>query len=523
MNRHQHFVTLGQAYAYSRDSRYADAFASQLTSWIAANPPRLGVNWASSLEVSYRAISWLWALQLFVEAPQLTDSLLATALESLRRHGAHIERYLSTYYSPNTHLTGEALGLLYLGTALPIFEAAESWRRLGWNILRDQLFRQTRPDGTYFEQALYYHRYTADIYHHALVLARRERLGARRCDARARRAAGRVPRARGPSRRHRSTHRGRRRRPPDAPRRTADARRAADAHDGRSAVRSERHALRRRHRRRGVPLAARRRRARGRWRRVRPKSPSEGSRGFPDGGFYVLRDGWSASATWALVDGGPHGSLNCGHAHADALALEVATNGRPVLTDSGTFSYTGIGARAIPGVVVAQHGDGGRRELVADGWSVSLASRRADDGARVASSPGADFWRGSHDGYARLDRSGDSRAERSPGARTLSRRARCARRIGRARAHRALALRAGSRARAGGDARRRDRGSARTERDSAPALRVGRRPAGRLGRRGDRRRTGRSARPPTSASRSPAPAGSASVRCSSRARRMRDS
>jgi hypothetical protein len=163
VNRHQHFVTLGQAYAYSRDSRYADAFVAQLTGWIAANPPRLGVNWASSLEVSYRAISWLWALQLFADAPQLTDAVLATALESLRRHGRHIERYLSTYYSPNTHLTGEALGLLYLGTALPIFESAEWWRRTGWAILREQLFRQTRADGSYFEQALYYHRYTSDI------------------------------------------------------------------------------------------------------------------------------------------------------------------------------------------------------------------------------------------------------------------------------------------------------------------------------------------------------------------------
>ena len=54
-----------------------------------------------------------------------------------------------------------------------------------------------------------------------------------------------------------------------------------------------------------------------------------------------MRDSWEPTATWALVDGGPHGSLNCGHAHADALALEVAAGGRPVLTDSGTFSYTG--------------------------------------------------------------------------------------------------------------------------------------------------------------------------------------
>jgi hypothetical protein len=401
VNRHQHFVTLGQAYAYSQDSRYADAFVAQLSSWIAANPPRLGVNWASSLEVSYRAISWLWALQLFAEAPQLTDAVVATTLESLRRHGKHIERYLSTYYSPNTHLTGEALGLLYLGTALPIFEAAASWRQLGWSILRDQLFRQARPDGSYFEQALYYHRYTADIYHHALVLAEangwpqdevvRERV--ERLDeflVYAVHPDGTVPLVG-------DDDGGRLMRLDGLPTRDARPTLATAAalfnrgdmrSVGGSAVEECLWLL-------GVDGAQT-------LSSLRAQSPSEGSRGFPDGGFYVLRDGWSPSATWALVDGGPHGSLNCGHAHADALAVEVATNGRPVLTDSGTFSYTGVERERFR--ESASH-----NTATVDGESSSLTGglfhwRHVAQTTVHAwlSSPHADFWRGSHDGFARL-------------------------------------------------------------------------------------------------------------------------
>ncbi len=401
VNRHQHFVTLGQAYAYSRDSRYADAFVAQLSSWIAANPPRLGVNWASSLEVSYRAISWLWALQLFAEAPQLTDALVATALESLRRHGKHIERYLSTYYSPNTHLTGEALGLLYLGTALPIFEAAESWRQLGWSILRDQLFRQVRPDGSYFEQALYYHRYTADIYHHALVLADangwaqdegvRERV--ERLDeflVHAVHPDGTVPLVG-------DDDGGRLMRLDGLPTRDARPTLATGAAlfkrsdmrcVGGAAVEECLWLL-------GVEGAQA-------LSSLSPQAPNEGSRGFPDGGFYVLRDGWSPNATWALVDGGPHGSLNCGHAHADALALEVATHGRPVLTDSGTFSYTGVERERFR--ESASH-----NAATVDGESSSLTGglfhwrhvARTTVHAWL-SAPGADFWRGSHDGFTRL-------------------------------------------------------------------------------------------------------------------------
>ncbi|HKP16219.1 MAG TPA: alginate lyase family protein, partial [Gemmatimonadaceae bacterium] len=401
LNRHQHFVTLGQAYAYSGDTRYAKAFVSQLAGWIRANPRRIGVNWASSLEVSYRSIAWLWALQLFAEAPELTDELLLTALESVRHHAMHVERYLSTYYSPNTHLTGEALGLLYIGTTFPMFTDAERWRTVGWSILREQLFRQVRADGTYFEQALYYHRYTADIFHHALLLASANEWSPAR-DVRDRverldeflvhavHPDGTVPLIG-------DDDGGRLLRLDGLP--VGDARPtlatgaamfqradmrcvAGDAVEeclwllGESGSRA---------------LAS-----------TAPAAPAECSRGFPDGGFYVMRDSWQATTTWALVDGGPHGWLNCGHAHADALALEVAAGGRPVLTDSGTFSYTGAERDAFR--ATAAH-----NTATVDGESSSLTAglfhwRHV---ARTtvhawSTSADADFWRGSHDGYRRL-------------------------------------------------------------------------------------------------------------------------
>jgi hypothetical protein len=41
-----------------------------------------------------------------------------------------------------------------------------------------------------------------------------------------------------------------------------------------------------------------------------------------------------------VLDGGPHGYLNCGHAHADALSLTFAFSGKPLLIDPGTACYT---------------------------------------------------------------------------------------------------------------------------------------------------------------------------------------
>src|SRR5437867_5799371 len=102
----------------------------------------------------------------------LTETLVLRIVKFLAAHGRHIETYLSHYFSPNTHLTGEALGLFYLGTALPELRRAEHWRRLGLRILLEQLQIHVRPDGVYFEQTSYYHRYTTDIYMHLLLLAR---------------------------------------------------------------------------------------------------------------------------------------------------------------------------------------------------------------------------------------------------------------------------------------------------------------------------------------------------------------
>jgi hypothetical protein len=129
LNRHQYFTTLGQAYWLTGEEHYAAAFVGQLVSWMDQNPPKLGINWASSLEVGLRAISWLWAFHFFKDSAALTPQVFSRALKFLYLHARHLETYLSTYFSPNTHLTGEALALFYLGTMLPEFRAAARWRK----------------------------------------------------------------------------------------------------------------------------------------------------------------------------------------------------------------------------------------------------------------------------------------------------------------------------------------------------------------------------------------------------------
>lgn len=170
LNRHQHFVTLAKAYRLTGDSHFVDEILRQWQHWQIDNPYPVGINWASSLEVAFRSLSWLWTYHLLAGARGL-PGFRAEWLGGLACHGRHIERYLSTYFSPNTHLLGEGVGLFFLGVLCPELAGAQRWKALGWNIVLRETERQVRADGFHFEQSTYYHVYALDFFLHAAVLA----------------------------------------------------------------------------------------------------------------------------------------------------------------------------------------------------------------------------------------------------------------------------------------------------------------------------------------------------------------
>jgi hypothetical protein len=340
LNRHQYFLTLGRAYWLTGDERYTQDFVSHLDSWLTQNPPKLGINWASSLEIAFRSISWLWALQFFKESPSLKPSEVVRMLKFLYLNALHLETFLSTYFSPNTHLTGEALGLFYIGLLLPEFRDAERWRNLGVEILVAQLPRHVQKDGVYFEQSSYYHRYTTDFYIHLLILLQENQ--------------HELPPELKPRLELLLDHLMYITRPDgttplfgddDGGRLVMLDNRPAN--DFRSLL-STGAALFDRPDYKFVSGGAAEEtlwllgvEGLRRFEQIEAREPQKESAQFTDGGYYVMRDGWSNQSNYLLFDCGPHGMANCGHAHADALAIELAANGRTLLVDPGTFTYTG--------------------------------------------------------------------------------------------------------------------------------------------------------------------------------------
>lgn len=332
LNRHQYFMKLGLAHVLTGDERYARTFVRHLESWMDANPPKLGINWASSLEVAFRSISWLWALYFFKGAVPVET--MKRAVQYLYLNARHLESYLSTYFSPNTHLTGEALGLFYIGTLLPEFAEAKRWQELGSSILIEQIPVHVKPDGVYFEQSSYYHRYTTDFYLHFFILSRAN--GIENALTGLLDHLMYITRPDGSTPFFGDDDGGRlvmldTRAPNDFRPSLATGAALFSRGDYKYVAGDAAEEL----------LWLLGPEGLKKYDSLKATEPVGTSHAFRDGGYFVMRDGWTTSSNYLLFDCGPHGALNCGHAHADALSFELAVNGRTVLVDPGTYTYTG--------------------------------------------------------------------------------------------------------------------------------------------------------------------------------------
>lgn len=163
LNRHHHLVTLGKGYYLTGDKKYAREVCSQFESWIEVNPPLMGVNWTSPLELAVRLLNWSWALGFIQDSEALTGELKQRIQRSICQQAQHIQRHLSAYSSANNHLIGEAAGLAVIGLTFPDLPDADKWRDTGLGILEREIGRQIHPDGVPAEQAVHYLAFILDL------------------------------------------------------------------------------------------------------------------------------------------------------------------------------------------------------------------------------------------------------------------------------------------------------------------------------------------------------------------------
>jgi hypothetical protein len=298
LNRHQHLIVLAQAFLLTGRRDFLDEIPRQLISWWAQNPWLCGMNWVSALEVAFRALSWIWVDHLVGAA--LDAEFRSRLCQELYRHGIYLNRNLSVYFAPNTHLLGEAVALHALGVLYPDWPHASAWARTGAQIAAEQMERQVRSDGTHFEQSTCYHVYALDLFlfhsllnPHVSASYRQKLLLMAEYLAAISSRDGAIP--------------------------------FLGDDDGGNVFR---------------PYGDRRRFAAAtlaacKWRGMDVRH-SEAPRFFPDAGVAVL-----SSEPLIVADAHGFGAAGAGHSHAHALSVVCRADGRDILIDPGTYTYVG--------------------------------------------------------------------------------------------------------------------------------------------------------------------------------------
>jgi hypothetical protein len=400
LNRHQHLVTLAKAYRLSGDHKFATELFRQWKSWHRENPYPIGVNWASSLEVAFRSLSWLWMYFLLRDSQAMVPRFRSQWLQSLGVSARHIDIHLSRYFSPNTHLLGEGVALFFVGMLCPELSSAQRWRERGWEIVQQEAKRQVRTDGFHFEQSTYYHVYALDFFLHAGVLASLnnfptipafddtlERMLEVLCLLG---RSGEPPRFGDDDggrlfdpQRNRARH-------------LLDPLSTGAVLFGRGDFKGRADGLRE------ETLWLLGQEGVTEFDRIQAADPAPASVRLQDSGLHIMADG--SSTDQLVIDAGPQGVQTAGHGHADALSVLVFSDGHALLTDPGTYEYVGGGnGRA------RFRGTGAHNTLSIDGLDQAdpegpFAWRDLPNVVAEAWINGRSFdlFVGRHDGYARL-------------------------------------------------------------------------------------------------------------------------
>ena len=165
LSRMQWLIPVGQAYLITGNEEYARFTKEVLSQWIDENPYAWSVNWACTMDVAIRAITWTWFYQVYSNSSDWDDeSFKEKFLTSLFQHGFFIERNLELSDINGNHYISDAAGLVFVGLFFGAGELAEKWVKTGWNILKSEITKQINHDGANFEGSIPYHRLSLEIF-----------------------------------------------------------------------------------------------------------------------------------------------------------------------------------------------------------------------------------------------------------------------------------------------------------------------------------------------------------------------
>lgn len=328
---------LGKAYWVTRNEQYAIKFKELVEGWIDKNPPGVGVNWVVAMEVAIRACNWIAGYYFFCESKSLTEDFWMKFLKNLYAHGLFIEYNQEVSWQNGNHFLSDVVGLIFLGIFFQQTQFGKRWINYGVRALEEEMERQVSADGVNYEKSTSYHRLVLELFYSAAILCRKNNIQLSKSFSKRLELMFEFVQ-----------HYTR----PDG-----SAPLIGDADDGRlfrfsmnEDVNDHRYAL-------SVSSILFERsdfkNIAGKFSQdalwffggegfekhqlLRAESAPLPSRGFAEGGFYILR----SSDAHVFFDAGDIGmNGRGGHGHNDTLSFELWAHGAPLIVDSGTYAYT---------------------------------------------------------------------------------------------------------------------------------------------------------------------------------------
>lgn len=335
LNRLQHLQPVAALAALTGEAELIKLCVQEIESWIDANPPYQGVNWASGIELTLRVVSLIVVVSLLGDEA-FSQAQRRKLWSTLAHHGYWLMRFPSRFSSANNHLVAEAAGLYLLGGLASSLPQADRWLDYGRRTLMEEIHRQIHEDGVGAEQSPTYTAFSLEFW----LL----------CGEVGRRKGHPFPepfwqRLSGAGETLRWMLDG-----------AANAPRIGDDDEGRVLV-SELHETdyvasvisciaRAVDQPRLIPP-----RTRSHLRHAlfpapaKPAAEIAGLRHMSTGGYTVIRQTEKGRPCLWVIDHGPLGYLSiAAHGHADALSVLLHLDDQPVLVDAGTYLYHSGGA-----------------------------------------------------------------------------------------------------------------------------------------------------------------------------------
>jgi uncharacterized heparinase superfamily protein len=337
INRFHQVWWLGKAYWSTHNEDYARKFAELVDDWIKKNPIGLGPNWSIAMEVAIRACNWIAGYYFFCDSASLSAEFWQRFLKSLFVHGRYIEHHLEYAKRNGNHLLSDIVGLLFIGVFFRSASFGQRWTTSSADALQEEMETQVHQDGVNYEKSIGYHRLVLELFCTATILCQLNKIPLR--DSFMKRL----------ERMFEFTHAYTR--PDGSAPVVGDADDARlfqfstreDFNDHRNALsvgallfnRGDFRAASDGFAQDALWLFGGEGFERHQKLEVPPANPV--SRGFPKGGFYIMR----SVESHLFVDAGDIGmNGRGGHGHNDTFSFELWCNGSALIVDSGTYTYS---------------------------------------------------------------------------------------------------------------------------------------------------------------------------------------